>query len=106
MRASKRALFMAEQFAFQKSFWNCAAVDGDERAFFAFAAPMNGQSGHFFSGAAFAEDEYGRAGVGHLANGGKNLAHLRAGAEHVLESVGFDELLKPAVLALEVSHVK
>jgi hypothetical protein len=49
MCARERAFFMSEEFAFQKCFWNRAAVDGHERGFFPAALLMNGPRGHFFA---------------------------------------------------------
>ena len=73
---------MAEEFAFEEGFRNCAAVDGNEESIFLRAATVNGEGGHFFAGAAFAEDEDGGVAGGNFPNGGEDFAHGAARADH------------------------
>ena len=97
---------MAEQFAFQKRFRNGAAIDGDERAVLARAALMDGARRHFLARAAFAQDENGRIGGGHFADGVKDGAHGGAGAQHAFKGVAVQQLLHLAVFAFQAGDVK
>ena len=54
--ASERPFFVAEQFALDEIAGNCRHVDGDERAFLAFAIVMQRARDKLLAGAGFASD--------------------------------------------------
>src|SRR4051812_48294565 len=97
---------MTEEFTFEQSFGNGAAIDRDKRSVFARAASMHGEGDHFLAGAAFAEDEDGSFGTGDFANGIKDPMHGRARAEHSFEALFLDLLLQLAIITLEASHTE
>jgi len=57
-RAGERAAFMAEQLAFQQSFGNGGAIDGDERRVGPVAVLVKGAGDPFLAGAGFTADEH------------------------------------------------
>ncbi|SVM49081.1 Uncharacterized protein conserved in bacteria [Klebsiella pneumoniae] len=59
-RAGKRSFFMAEQLRFRQAFAERAAVDGQERPVTARAMVMQVAGDDLFTGAGFADDQYGR----------------------------------------------
>ena len=59
-RAGERALFVTEEFAFEKIFRNRGAVDFDERAGGALRMFVNGARDQIFSDAAFAAEQHRR----------------------------------------------
>jgi hypothetical protein len=93
VRTSEGAFFVTEKFALQKVFGNGVAVDRDKRAILALAAMMNRRGCHFFSRAAFSEQEHRSIRPGYLANESKNCLHLRTGAEHIFKHIRKTALL-------------
>ena len=57
VRAGKRPLFMAEQFALQEFLRQTHRVDSDKGPIFSFTPVVNGPSKDFFAGSAFAEEQ-------------------------------------------------
>src|SRR5688572_11227365 len=92
MGTGEGALFVTEKFAFQKSFRNCPAVDGYERSGLSVTEVVDGLGRAFFARAAFAQDQNRRLRLGDFADRVKDLLHLRAGPEHLLENRSGDEL--------------
>src|SRR5205085_12544643 len=89
----------------QKVFRNSITVDCDKRAVLARAAVMNGRCRHFFTGAAFSQQEHWSISPGHLANESKDCLHLWTGAQHVLKDIRALALLLLVVFLLEFHHV-
>ena len=67
----KRAFFVAEEFAFEEGFGDCAAVDDEKGLVAARALPVDGFGDEVFPGAAFARDE-------DADGGGRDLGHAFA----------------------------
>ena len=87
VRAGERALHVAEQFGFQKRFGKRAAIDGDERRFGTRAVFVDGARHQFLAGAAFAGDQHAAGLRRDILDQVENGAHLRAGADDVVEPV-------------------
>ena len=66
--AGEAAFAMAEQFAFDQAFGQCAAVDGHERLFGAVALIVHAAGDQFLAGAGFAGDQHGGFGRGHFGD--------------------------------------
>ncbi len=105
VRACKRALFMAEQFALQQIFGNRIAIDGHKRSLLTRTAPMDGGRRHFLAGAAFPQQEHRRVGRGHFADECKGRLHLRTGAEHLLEDFRSLSLLQLSIFLFQFYNV-
>src|ERR1043166_1847229 len=85
--AGKRAFFVAKEFAFQQILRDRIAVDGDEWTILLCATQMERLCHHFFAGTAFAQNQRGRAGRGHLADEIEYGLHLRTRANDIPERV-------------------
>ena len=71
----KRTFFVAEEFAFEEGFGDCAAVDDEKGLVAARALPVDGFGDEVFPGAAFARDE-------DADGGGRDLGHAFADLLH------------------------
>ena len=84
--AGEGTLHVAEQLGFEERLGECAAIDGDEGLFGARAILVDGARDEFFSRAAFAGDEHAAGLWRDGLNQVEDLAHLRAGADDVVEA--------------------
>ena len=73
--AGEGALLIAKQLAFQQLVRDGGTIYFDERFLAAARLRVNHAGHHFFTGAAFAADEHGRRGVGHLLDGVLHFLH-------------------------------
>src|SRR5258706_5560390 len=106
MRPGESALFMAEEFAFQKCLWNRAAIDGDEGAVLSKAFMMDGPRDHFFPGSAFAKNEHRGFRCSHFSNSIKYGAHRSTVAQHSFKRIALQQMLHLAIFFLEMGDVK
>ena len=90
--ARERTLFVTEQFALDQRLGQCRAVDGDERSLAALAQRMQSARDQFFSGAAFAGNQYAGFTRSCLLQQGKNLLHLGRSAHQFAERPFVPEL--------------
>src|ERR1019366_6870181 len=75
LRAGKRALLVAEEFALQKRLGQSAAMNDYQRMKPSWAGLMDGARHQFLAGAALSGDEHGRVGGTYGFNGVEDLAH-------------------------------
>ncbi len=80
------SLHVAEELGFQECFRKGSAIDGDKRIFGAGAVFMNGARNQFFAGAAFSGDQHAAVLRRDILDQVEDRAHLRAGADDVIES--------------------
>ena len=92
VRAGKRALFMAEQFALQEFFRQTHRIDSDKRPIFSFTPVVNGASEDLFAGSAFAEEQDRRTAAGCLLRQINGLLHLGALADN--QTIAFFDFLR------------
>ena len=83
--ASEGAFFVAEEFAFNQRGNERAAIDGDEGTVGESAAEVNGAGDEFFTGAAFAGDEDGCAGVFETGGHAQNFLNFCGGADDAMD---------------------
>ncbi len=87
--SGERALFVTEELAFQESFRQRGAVDGNERAAGALAVPVQRAGDALFSGAACALDQDRGGSRRRLADEPEQLEHRGAFAHKTVASVEF-----------------
>ena len=98
------AAHVPEQLRLEQLLGDRAAVDGDEHALGAAAAPVQGARDHLLARAALARDQDGAVGVRHALDHVEHAAQRRARADQVLVVVAPVELaLEQAVLGLEAA---
>ena len=85
-RPGERALFVAEEFAFEQVLGQRGTVHRDERRALALAVEMQCAGDEFLARAALALDEDRAVGVGDLVDEVVDLLHRAAGADDVLEA--------------------
>ena len=88
-RAGERALFVAEQLAFQQRFGERGAVDGHKRLRCARAVAMDGARHQFLAGAAFAAHQHRGHGGRRLGDEIEYLPDARARAHHIVLDIDF-----------------
>ncbi len=105
--AGKRALAMAEHFAFQQAFGDRRAVDRHKRLVCTVAMLVNGAGDHFFAGAAFAGQQDGGVAFTHRIHRLQHSAKRRAFPDQAIELGMFIELgTQPCVVAHDVAKLQ
>src|SRR4051812_44671744 len=92
-RARERALFMAEQRAFDQTLGERGAIQLDERAFPPIALGVDGPGEQLLTGARFTFEQHGGASRGGCRDGLENPADRRAVANDLALVAVFHDLL-------------
>ena len=87
-RASERTFLVAEEFAFEKVFWDCAAVDRDHLLLAARAVFVHRLRDKFFAGAAFPADEDRRVRSRHAPNEFENILQRAGNPDNFHPTIG------------------
>ena len=91
--AGKRALFMAEELAFEEVFGDGGAVDADVISLAADTEAVEGAGDQFLAGAAFAEDQDGGVGGGDVLDEIAQLQDLGRFADDLVQAVNLASIL-------------